>query len=203
MDLHNRLRIYNKIKYEISTKWPTCLVGLFFVVAGFLAGIYTANSFDTGTKTVILRHLMGLGEGSTFLGRLIKLQWYRFISCFIIGLFSLGPFLVPLSVLALTLAAALWSVGWGCVFSLLSQLKIFACLPLFFILVLLHCMTFLHFFYKMGEYLKRTIQERRIPKSSRDILYESALHIRSCYKWFMFSAIASLIEAAVLPLFYS
>ncbi len=201
--MFNKRKIVHKIKHEISAKWLTCLIGLFFVVAGFLAGIYTADIYTDAARGEILQRLMGLGEGSTFWGRLLKLLWYRFISCFAIGVLSLYPILAPLSVLALILAAAFWSIGWGCVFSFCSKWTVLLSMPLFFLLILLHCLTFLYFYFRMLAYVKRSIFERNVPKSSRDVLYEALAFMRECYKWFVFTALASLIEAAVLPVFYN
>lgn len=172
------------------------IVACFVVVSGIFAGFYCATNFDTESQEQIRSVFICDGQEG-FILVLLKQLWWKLVCVICVIFTSVFLFCLPIWLFFIVLLCSLWGVSWGCVlgpnFSLLAFILCLISAAIFIVCISELIVTaFLN--------LKRSFIERRIPKTSSDMLRD----VLSGMGWFskivVIELIVIILEASVLPL---
>lgn len=194
-------RFFYEWSQNLHSFWPIYVCGFFLFLAGVLGGIYTANALESAYTDKILYTVMGYAISAKTGVRFLRLSLYRLASLCGIVLFTNSIVMLPIALLGFCISGAMWGAGMGCIFLSVTAIKFILLLVFFIVLLFLHAAPHICVFHKMLLHVRHTIKDRRIPKSSSDLAQEFMANYQSCLGWFLFSALASLLEAFLLPLF--
>lgn len=187
---------------EIRNHKAAYILGGFFILAGLIAGFVSVGSGTPSYRLAVLRCFWGYQMDYSFfpflwsVGFWRVLGWaaYLFCSLWIIG--------IPCMCILVPLYSALWSLGWGILFSIAFPLQFLWMVPVFLILLVVHIACFLQLCAYGIENIKKCLKERHVPKTPSDIYREAAPHYRRCMACYLVLLGSLVLEAAILSEFY-
>lgn len=193
---------FHQVMDEIRDNKAAYILGGFFILAGLIAGFVSAGKEAPSFRFAVLRMFWGYQTDYQFLSFLWNIGFWRILGWAAYLFFSLWIIGIPWMCILVPLYSALWSMGWGILFSIAFPLQFLWMAPIFLILLGIHSACFLQLCAYGIDNVKKCLRERQIPKTPSDIYREAAPHYRRCLACYLVLLGGLMLEAILLPNFY-
>jgi len=195
-------RILLVIKNKLTEHKAAYIAGGFFILSSLLAGFIAASNLSVEVMGILLQKFWGFGSDAAFVLFFFQLLWWRLLAWALFTLSTLWFIGVPFAMVLLIWYASFWSLGWGCIFSVLLPLQYVWVTPIFAVLFVIHVVAMAQLVMHSLQNLKKCIAERKIPKTATDIYREAIPYYKASARCFLLSCACALIEALMLPVIF-